>query len=576
MDSSYISETIILLVAAVAIVPLFQYLKLGSILGFLAAGFLVGPHALGLIDRVEGIRNLSELGIAFLLFIVGIEIKPNRLWRMRHTLFGLGSAQVGLTTVIFSAIWFFWSDVSYPTAIIIGAGLTLSSTAFVLQLLAQSHELNSHYGRITFAVLLLQDLAVVPLLALIPLIGQEHVSLSGNIFFVFLEMIAILISIVFIKRHLLRPILRHIAGSETPEIFTAMAVLIVVGMAHLFAVMGLSLAMGAFIAGLLLANSEYRHQILADIHPFRGFLLGLFFMTVGMSLDIRQIMLQPVFFLFGLIVLIAVKVIAFWLVGKWFKVDIATSLPAAFLLSQTGEFAFIIFQVASQHNIIPDPLLQQLVLLVAVSMMVTPLLAYLARKINAHYQNIRVRREQPSHHDEAKHFRAIALIAGFGRVGTRIATILKESEIPYAAIDYHPDRVERGRNHGHRVYFGDAGKTAVLRSAFSHPPRVIIVAIDDVEAVKSTVTALRNVFPDTPVYARGHDRDQCEYLLKLGVSEVISETLEASLQLAQGALTEFGTSTESAQEIIYRFRQKHYGHIIHYANKTTDVPSTSA
>lgn len=551
MEANYLHDILILLGAAVIIVPVFQYSKLSAVLGFMVAGVLIGPSVAGLITNVSEIRHLSELGVVFLLFIIGVELKPSRLWLMRRMVFGLGSLQVVITGAAITALAMALG-IAVEAALIIGFGLALSSTAFVLQILSEYRELTTEYGRASFAVLLLQDLAVVPLLALIPLLAAPEDSFNGNIGLALAKIVIVVAVVIIGGRYLLRPVLHQVARHGSPEIFAAMAVLLVLGMATLTAKAGLSMAMGAFVAGLLIADSEFRHQIMADIQPFRGFLLGLFFMAVGMSIDIRQLSEQP-YFLLGVVgALLAVKSMLLWLLCRLFGLSKKYTTAVALLLAQGGEFAFILFAGAFDQGLLPEALFQQLILIAALSMAMTPFLAWAARRIvSAPGEQPKMELAQDPHEHQV-------IIAGFGRVGRRIATLLDEASIPYTAIECKPDRVAEGRARGCSVFYGDASRPDVFKAANVGKAAMVLVTLDDTESAKRIVAALRSQYPELPLYARGSDRSHCEELLKMGASATVSENLETSLQLGHLALTKWGIPDSDSTHLVEAFRQRYY------------------
>jgi monovalent cation:proton antiporter-2 (CPA2) family protein len=365
MNLAYLTDIIILLTAAVIAVPLSRVAGLGTVPGFLIAGIAVGPSALGLIDNAHEISHLAELGVVLLLFVIGIELKTSRLWLMRHKVFGLGALQVVVTGSLISAAAYFVFDVEPRAAILIGPALALSSTAFVLQLLTEQKMLTSTYGRTSVAVLLFQDLAVVPLLALASLLAVADLTIEEDIGLALLEALVILALIILGGRYLLQPVLQRVARYGSPEIFTASAVLLVLGAAVLMAKIGLSMAMGAFVAGLLVADSEFRHQVMAEIQPFRGLLLGLFFMSMGMSLELEQFFAEPLVSAGLVVMLMFTKAALLWPLAYLFGHKDKAAPAIALLLAQSGEFALVLFAVASDTALLNEELFQQLLVVVA-------------------------------------------------------------------------------------------------------------------------------------------------------------------------------------------------------------------
>ena len=549
-------ETLILLGAAVLIVPLFQFLRLGAVLGFLAAGMAIGPGGLALVTEVEEVRTLAELGVVFLLFIIGIELKPSRLWLMRRQVFGMGTSQALLTGLALTMTLVAF-DVDLRVAIMLGLGLALSSTAFVLQILTERRELGTPYGRTSFAILLLQDLAVVPLLALVPLLAQPETSISGDIGLAIVEAVGMVGAVIIFGRLLLRPLLHQVALHGSQEIFLATALLLVLGIAVIIEHAGMSMAMGAFLAGLMIADSEFRHQIMADIQPFRAILLGLFFMAVGMTVDLSVLLASPSRILAMLIALIVIKGVVLYVVARVFGVGKVAARRSALLLAQGGEFAFVLFGAALYAGLLEGAIYQEALLVVALSMVVTPLLAMPSQQqevseIEEGDEGI----EPAAGEDEPE-----VLIAGFGRMGQRIATLIQGAGVRYVAIEQRLPMVVKGRNDGYAVYFGNAAQSDVLHSAGVAHARLMIVAIDNPEVVQHVVTEVRRLYPKLPIYARGHSRQRCETLLSVGATGVASENLEASMQLAKFALTGAGVDEELEEDQIEAYRHDYYNYL---------------
>jgi len=549
--ANYLLDIVILLTAALVAVPLCRAAGFGAVPGFLVAGVLVGPSGLALIDNVYEIGQLAELGVILLLFVIGIELRPTRLWLMRRMVFGLGTLQLLITGALLTVGAHIFLDVPYRAAIVIGPALALSSTAFVLQLLAEQRKLRSDYGRASLAVLLLQDLAVVPLLALVPLLAIQELAIGADIAFALLETVGILLLVVVGGRYLLQPVLHRVTRARTQEIFTALVVVLVLGTALLTEHVGLSMAMGAFIAGLLIADSPYRHGIVAEIQPFRGLLVGLFFMSMGMSLDLNTFLAQPLMLLGLLLVLIGVKFVVLWPLVRSFGLGTSTGAAVSLLLAQSGEFGLILFAYTLEVNLIDKVLFQQLMVVVVLSMLATPALAYLAQRLVATPDDLRDTSEDTS-------APARIVVAGFGRVGRRIGQILTQAGKSYVAVDYDSSLVLRERAAGHRIFYGDVRRPEVLRSIGVANADLVIVTLDDFEATEDVVAAMQQVHPDLTVLVRGHNSEQCQTLRKLGASLVVSENLEASLELAREALIRDDGDANRAEKLILRFRDEHY------------------
>jgi monovalent cation:proton antiporter-2 (CPA2) family protein len=557
----YLTDILLLLSAAVIVVPLFQALRLGAIPGFLVAGIVLGPSGLGFIENFDEIAHLAELGVVLLLFVIGIEINPSRLWKMKELVLGLGTLQVLITGGLITVIAHEFLDSSWKVSLLIGSALALSSTAFVLQLLTERKLLSSEYGRPSVAVLLLQDLAVIPLLAFVSLMAAPELTIAEDVFLALAEALIILFLIIVAARYILNPLLNLLTRYGSPEIFTASALLLVLGSALAMESIGLSMAMGAFIAGLLIADSSYRHQIIAEIQPFRGLLLGLFFMTMGMSLNLGLFLETPLVLLGVVVALMAVKFITLWPLSRLFGTKKKTSVSVALLLAQSGEFALVLFALAYGMGLLDELLFQHLLIVVMLSMLATPALERLAHRIF-----LASGRSITTIHDvgigEAEQDAKPVILAGFGRMGHRIGYIMELMKVPYVAIDTDASLVDRERAEGKSVYFGDAQRPEVLRTAGAADAPLVIVSIDDLEATEQVVSSLHSAFPDTPIFARGHDLGKCRDLGTLGAHFTVSETLEASAELARAALLHMGAEDPAVEVALERFREDYYGRII--------------
>ncbi len=554
-ETHYIVDVLVLLTAAVITVPVFQRLGLGSVLGYLAAGAVVGPWGFSFIDQIEEVQTIAEFGVIFLLFSIGIELKPVRLWAMRRMVFGLGGAQVMLTGLALIGLALLFGQ-SLRTAVIIGFGLALSSTAFGLQILTERSEIGTHHGRTAFSVLLMQDLAVVPLLLLVSMLAAETSLLEG-VEFALLEAVLVIVLVILAGRFLLSPVLRLVATSRASEVFTAVAVLVVLSTAWLMEKVGLSMALGAFLAGLILADSHYRHQVVADIQPFRGILLGLFFMGVGMSIDFGLLGRQAILFAGLVLGLLLIKSVILWILCRLMGVGKLDATRVSLLLSQSGEFGFVVFGLATINGILPVGLFHTLTLLVVLTMVTTPLMAtfgdYLSRRLDGTADQHDV---STDHIDaELPH----VIIAGFGRVGRRVVRILEAANVPYLVIERNADRVLEGRQEGFSVFYGDAGKVDVLKAAGAGQASVLVCTTDQIEPAVQLVNLMREHYPGVAVHARAHDRQHCDQLLKAGATIAISESLEASLQIGGAVLNAVGISDEDTTAVIEAFRKEYYG-----------------
>ncbi|KAK4847462.1 hypothetical protein QYF36_002203 [Acer negundo] len=553
-----------LLLASVIFVPLFQKIPGGSpVLGYLAAGILIGPYGLSIIRHVHGTKAIAEFGVVFLLFNIGLELSVERLSSMKKYVFGLGSAQVLVTAVVVGLVAHFVSGQLGPAAIVIGNGLALSSTAVVLQVLQERGESTSRHGRATFSVLLFQDLAVVVLLILIPLISPN--SSKGGVGF---QAIAEALGLAAVKaavaitaiiaggRLLLRPIYKQIAENQNAEIFSANTLLVILGTSLLTARAGLSMALGAFLAGLLLAETEFSLQVESDIAPYRGLLLGLFFMTVGMSIDPKLLLSNFPVIMGSLGLLIGGKTLLVALVGRLFGISIISAIRVGLLLAPGGEFAFVAFGEAVNQGIMSPQLSSLLFLVVGISMALTPWLAAGGQLIASRFEQHDVRSLLPAE-SETDDLQDHIIICGFGRVGQIIAQLLSERLIPFVALDVRSDRVTVGRALDLPVYFGDAGSREVLHKVGAERACAAAIALDTPGANYRTVWALSKYFPNVKTFVRAHDVDHGLNLEKAGATSVVPETLEPSLQLAAAVLAQAKLPTSEIAATINEFRSRH-------------------
>ena len=555
-ESHYLVDILVLLAAAVVTVPAFHRLGFGAVLGYLVAGAIVGPWGFGFIDQIDEIRHIAEFGVIFLLFSIAIELKPARLWAMRRTVFGLGSAQVILTGVVIAGLALLFGQPP-RTAIIIGFGLALSSTAFGLQILTERGEMGMDHGRTALGVLLLQDLAVVPLLTLVSLLAAENPRLGG-LGVTILDAVLVIAFVILAGRFFLSPVLRLVATSRKAEVFTAAAVFAVLGTAWLMEAVGLSMALGAFLAGLMMTDSHYRHQVIADIKPFRGILLGLFFMGVGMSVDLGLLGRQGALISGLALGLLVIKSGILLVLCRVMGVPTADATRVALLLSQSGEFALVLFGLAVVSGVLPADLSQVLTLLVVLTMVTTPSMANLGQYLNRRLTSTADRRHDVST-DHIDADQPHVIITGFGRVGRRVARILQAANVPYLAIESDPDLVLEGRHEGFSVFYGDAGQVDVLKAAGAGQAGVLVCTLDQVVPAVRLVTIVRQHYPDIAIHARGRDRKHCKQLLQAGATLAISETLEASLQIGSAVLGAMGVFEADATATIESFRKEYYG-----------------
>lgn len=550
-----IGDALVFLAAAVLVAPLLRRLKFSLVLGYLAAGAVIGPHALGMVEDVEETRELADIGVVFLLFAIGLELSLERLKVMRRLVFGMGAGQVVVTGLAVAAAGIVLGYGLVASAVV-GAALALSSTAFVLQLMTERGELATRHGRAVFSVLLFQDLAVVPILVAVPLIagGGDGESIALALAGTVLKALAALAVIVIAGRQLLRPLYHVIAAANAPEVFTAMTLLVVLGIGWATQMVGLSMALGAFLAGLLLSESEFRHQVEADIEPFRGILLGLFFMTMGMTVDIGLALRELLTVLGFLAGLVALKLAVVLGLALAFRMPFAAALRTGALLAQGGEFAFVILGLADSHGLLLGGLGDLLFLVIAVSMATTPAVVWLAGRA-ADLLEHRHNQALGGIDERAGELEDHIIIAGFGRVGRTVARLLDAKLVPYVALDTDAQRVRDGRRAGLPVFYGDASRLEVLRRLGGERARAVVVTLTTTgSAVDRAVSYLHARFPDLPIYARARDPLHARRLEELGAEGTVLETLEASLQLGGAVLRRAGTDWRDIEELIRQLR----------------------
>ncbi|NKB61772.1 MAG: glutathione-regulated potassium-efflux system protein KefC [Gammaproteobacteria bacterium] len=533
MDShGLMFNLIIYLSAAVIAVPIFTRLGLGSVLGYLVAGVCIGPWGLGFIDNVQDILHFSEFGVVLLLFIIGLELEPSKLWRMRKPILGAGGAQLGLSTAAIFIIGYLFG-LDWKTAIIIGLGLSLSSTAIALQLFSERRLMSTEVGQTGFSILLFQDIAVIPIIALIPLLivsGDPGVETSsGKSTWVIMAVIG---AIFLVGRYVLRHVFRFVAATHLREIFTALSLLLVCGIAAIMNEIGVSMALGAFLAGVLLADSEYRHALESDIEPFKSLLLGLFFISVGMSVDFGLLLRQPFLILILTLTLVLVKTVVLYIISHFSAVAPKQRPLFSFLLSQSGEFAFVLFGFAVSANALDQQLANQMTLVVALSMSTTPLLMLLHDKmIEPGSIDLSVRSMDEINEDGSN-----IIIVGFGRFGQVVARLLMANKIPLTVIDNNPDHIERVRRFGYKAYYGDILRHDILHSAGADKAKLIILTGDGTESIDLAVASIKRDFPNLSIMVRAYDRSHAVHLIDSGVDGVVRETFYSAVELGKKTL----------------------------------------
>lgn len=546
-----LAQTAILLAAAVIAVSVFRFLRLSSILGYVAAGLVIGPWGLNLIGDVGRITSASEFGIVLLLFIIGLELQPTRLWVMRRTVFGLGAAQVTLCTVLLGAAA--WSLGLPPiAAAVVGFGLSLSSTPLALQLLAERNQLKAQHGRAAFAILLFQDLAVLPVLAILPLlspVGAPHPA--GGAWWTGLLKLLVVIAGVLVGggRLLLRPALRIVARVQVSEVFTAAALLTVIATALIANQAGLSASLGAFLAGVLLADSEFRHELEADLEPFKGLLLGLFFVCVGMSANLGLLESEPLILLAVTIGFLGIKILAVAALGGLGRCRGDEAWKLGFTIPTGGEFAFVLFTLAARQRLIDARTADLLILAVTLSMMLAPLMLLAEEAVRARWLA-----PAQAPYDAIEEGDTPVIIAGFGRFGQIVGRILRVKRLAFTALDSSQTHVDFVRRFGNKVYYGDASRLDLLRAAGAATARVLVLAVDDVEASVRTAMLVREQFPNLKVLARARNRQHAFALMDAGVTAIVRETYGSSLEMAGRVLEALGSTSAAARETVRRFR----------------------
>jgi glutathione-regulated potassium-efflux system ancillary protein KefC len=544
----FLLDTAIYLASAVVAVPLFKRFGLGAVLGYLAAGSVIGPWGLRLVHDPERTLEFAELGVVLLLFLIGLELKPSRLWHMRYAVFGLGGAQVGLSTALLGAVaW--WMGCSLTAAVIVGFTLSLSSTAFALQILTERGQLNTAFGRSTFAILLFQDLIAIPVLALLPSLGVTAEGASTFSLVGFARMAGTIAAVIFGGRFAIRPLLAIVSSADSREVFSAAALLLVLGVAMLMQSIGLSMALGAFLAGVLLSDSEYRHLLEADIEPFKGILLGLFFISVGTSVDYGLVVQKSDLILFCIASLVLIKYGAVYAVGRWANLTSQSARQMASVLPQGGEFAFVLFGVAIGARLLTQEQVNILVVVVIGSMVATPLIGLIDRLV---FSRFFVPSESP--YDSITNEQNPVIVAGFGRVGQMIARILRLQNIGFTTLEKSSEQVRAVRKFGAKVYYGDASRLDLLEAAGARSAKYFVLAIDEIETSVKTAVLVRKHFPHLIIFARARNRQHVFELKEAGVTHVWRETFASSLEMANGLLLEMGTPETVAQTIVQKFR----------------------
>jgi CPA2 family monovalent cation:H+ antiporter-2/glutathione-regulated potassium-efflux system protein KefB len=547
--------TLVILLGAIAIaVPASRYLGLGSILGYLVAGAIVGPSGFGLITNVGEIGDVSALGVTMLLFLIGLELRPHRLWVLRKAVFGMGIGQM-LPTALLIALLVHLAGTGWPSAIVLGIGLALSSTAIVLPMLTERNLLPSVAGRDSFAVLLFQDMAAIPVLALVPLLAGGHVSGHAAVIDL-VRALAVIAAILIGGSVLVRPLFRMVGYAKSPEVFTATALLLVVGTAALADWAGLSASLGAFMAGVLVSDSEYRHELQADIEPFEGLLLGFFFMSVGMSADLSLGLHHPGLIIALVLALIGLKSGIAFLVSYYRRRLAGPAIRFALALPEGSEFSFVLFASAVAAGALDRKLAGIATLVVALSMMVTPILfAGSERFILPRIERRKERAAATFDPNLEQAASAAVIICGFGRFGQIIGRVLNMQRITYVALDKSQEQVDIVRRFGNRVFYGDPTREQVMRAAGAEDARVLVIALDEMEASLQVAQMVRVKFPHLHVLARARNRRHVHLLMGAGVEAIVRETFFSSLRLSELLLEKLDVPAAQAERAIALFRE---------------------
>ena len=551
---AWLVNSFIYLAAAVVAVPLAKKLGLGAIIGYLAAGIAIGPWGLGLVTKVQDILHFAEFGVVLMLFLIGLELEPKRLWNLRRPIFGWGSAQLlGCGALLAGTAMAF--GIAWPVALVAGLGLSLSSTAIALQTMAERNLLRTSSGQAGFSILLFQDVAAIPILALLPLLGsvdhQNGAFPHTSIAFEAIKIIAVIAGIIVGGRLLLRPVLRWIANSGTAEVFTAASLLLVVGIAWLMQWVGLSMALGAFLAGVLLADSEYRRELETDIEPFKALLLGLFFIAVGMGIDFGVLWQSPGRMLAILAAFLGLKLLVLIGLARAMRLPFQERPVFALLLAQGGEFAFVVFQAAAGARVFAPETASLLIGAVALSMLISPLLLLAIDKL---LMPRYAKTGKPAPDEIAELQEAPVIIAGFGRYGQIVGRTLLSQGITATVLDIDAEMIETARSFGYRVFYGDATRLDLLRTAGAAQAKVLVLSVDNVEQSLKIVDMVQAHFPQLQIVARARDVTHWNALRDRGVMRVERELFESSLRSSRNVLELLGQTAAEAEQAATKFR----------------------
>lgn len=554
-------QAFIYLSAAVVAVPVAKRLGLGSVLGYILAGVIIGPYILGLIgEEGQDVMHFAEFGVVMMLFLVGLELQPSLLWKLRLPILGLGGAQVVLTAAAIMGLALTLTDWPWQTALALGLTLALSSTAIVIQTLKEKGLMKSEGGQNAFSVLLFQDIAVIPILAIFPLLSLGEGSLEVSNLWIdqfsvgvkTLIILGVILAIVLIGKYLVGPIFRLIAETNLRELFTAAALLLVITTTLLMTQIGLSPALGTFISGVVLAQSEYRHELESDIEPFKGLLLGLFFIAVGASIDFDLIFDNPGLIALLVLMLISIKFVILFFIGKVFGMKLDNNFFFTFSLAQGGEFAFVLFSFALQNRVMTTDIANPMIAAVVISMALTPLLMIVNEKFIQPYFGTkdRVNREADSIDEERE-----VIIAGFGRFGSTVGRLLQANDIHATYLDVDPNTVDLLRKMGLKVFYGDASRLDLLKAAGADNAKLIIIAVDKQDKSVEIAETVRKHFPNVKIIARTRNWSHCYSMMDIGVENLYREYLDSALRLGGDALKEVGLRQYQIQRSLKQFRK---------------------
>ena len=549
VNSSMMLDATIFLGAAVILIPLAKRFGIATVLGYLFTGLLLGPSFLKVASNPDDLLHFSEFGVVLLLFIIGLELQPSRLWALRQQIFVLGGLQVIVTGVVLMLLSWYFLDIRLSNSFVIGFGLALSSTAFVLQLLGEKKQLATTHGQQAFTILLFQDIAVIPLLAALPFLSGAQEQNYDWIYFA--KVISVFAGLIFVSRFVVRPFFKFVASSDATELLTATALFIILSVSLLMNYIGLSMALGAFLTGVLLADSEYRHELQASIEPFKGLLLGLFFMSVGMLINVKLIVAKPLLIIGLAVLLMLIKFVVLTIIARLMGNKNESSIRLGVTLAQGGEFAFVLFSVATAQHLLTREQQNILNLVVTVSMAMTPLAFLLLEKIG----NPLFAKATPSkEYDKIPNHEHAVVIAGFGRVGQIIGRVLRMHNIEFTAIEKSANQVDFVRKFGNQVYYGNPKNPEILRAAGLENAKVFIIAIGDIELSETVAAYVVRNYPHLTILARAKNREHYYRLRDVGVKYIWRETYLTSLDMSRETLEILGMDPKTARKTVQMFR----------------------